>query len=56
MGTQARVEQMYTFTHLMAVLLLFFFFTNKNDLAVFILSYFFIAILHNVIGSNIKNF
>ncbi len=51
MGTQARVEQMYTFTRvftLMAVLLLFFFLKKKkNNIAKFIL-----GILHGVIISN----
>ncbi len=46
MGTQARVEQIYTFTHLMAVLLLFFFVTKKYIAA------FIFGILHGVIISN----
>ncbi len=46
MGTKAIVEQIYTFTHLMAVLLLFFF-LKKKKLAEFIL-----GILHGVIISD----
>ncbi len=46
MGTKAIVEQIYTFTHLMAVLLLFFFLKKKN-IAEFIL-----GILHGVIISD----
>lgn len=46
MGTQARVEQIYTFTHLMAVLLLFFFLKKM------ILQYSYLVFCRVVIISN----